>query len=526
MEELKASKQPLGAEAIWSLNDWFRDFAPPLLLRPTATINFSTRLFNMLVTNFPGPQMPFYVLGRELVGVYPVGFLARGHALAIAIFSYNGQIFFGLIADRDSVADLEAISSYVDDAFEELYEAARDSLPQRCQRAGTRSSTWGRGETASASGPETEEERRGVFRRLRESLSKSRQALTEEISASLFDRIDDETWERLEEALILADAGAPTTAAIVERLEHEVEGGAVPADGEAVRRRLIEILAEVASTGRAPLDLGSEPAVLLMVGVNGTGKTTTIGKIAWHHLGGSSASRWCSPPPTPTAPPPPSSSPSGPIAPAPNWSAPSPAAIRAPSPSTRSRRRAPASADVVIVDTAGRLHTQGNLMDELAKVRRVIGKQLPDAPHETLISIDATTGQNGLAPGEGLLRRGRGRRRRPDQARRDREGRDRAGDRQRARDPREADRHRREARGPAPVRPHRLRRGPSGRVAPPKLVCPCSTSSQTGFRRRSPRSARAASSTSPTSTPRCARSASPCSRPTSTSRSSKRSPRS
>jgi WS/DGAT/MGAT family acyltransferase len=125
MEELKASKQPFGAEAIWALNDWFRDFAPPVLLRPTATINFSTRLFNMLVTNFPGPQIPFYVLGRELIGVYPVGFLARGHALAIAIFSYNGQIFFGLIADRDSIADLEAISSYVDEAFEELYEAAQ-----------------------------------------------------------------------------------------------------------------------------------------------------------------------------------------------------------------------------------------------------------------------------------------------------------------------------------------------------------------------------------------------------------------
>src|ERR1700704_4955302 len=89
--------------------------------------------------------------------------------------------------------------------------------------------------------PESEERRRGVFSRLRESLSKSRQALTEEISASLFDRIDEETWERLEEALILADAGAPTTAEVVERLEQEVESGAVSADGEAVRERLIEI---------------------------------------------------------------------------------------------------------------------------------------------------------------------------------------------------------------------------------------------------------------------------------------------
>jgi fused signal recognition particle receptor len=124
------------------------------------------------------------------------------------------------------------------------------------------------------------EQRRGVFRRLRESLSKSRQALQEEISASVFDRIDDETWERLEEALILADAGAPTTAAVVEKLEHEVDSGAVPAEGEAIRDRLIEMLAEVASTARAKIDLSAQPAVLMMVGGNGTGKTTTIGKIA------------------------------------------------------------------------------------------------------------------------------------------------------------------------------------------------------------------------------------------------------
>src|SRR5213592_2569538 len=109
--------------------------------------------------------------------------------------------------------------------------------------------------SANVSATEDPEQGRGVFRRLRESLSKSRRALAEEISASFFDRIDDETWERLEEALILADAGAPTTAKVVERLEHEVEAGSVAADGEAVRARLIEILAEVAGTGRAPIDL-------------------------------------------------------------------------------------------------------------------------------------------------------------------------------------------------------------------------------------------------------------------------------
>jgi fused signal recognition particle receptor len=243
---------------------------------------------------------------------------------------------------------------------------------------------------------EAEEERRGVLRRLRESLSKSRQALTEEISASLFDRIDEQTWERLEEALIFADAGAPTTAAVVERLEREVEAGTVSADGEAVRDRLIEILAEVAAAGgRAPIDLSGEPAVLLMVGVNGTGKTTTIGKIAWHlsrefglsvvlaagdtyrAAAAEQLAEWAERAGAELVRSEPGADP-GAVA----FDAISAARAR--------------GADVVIVDTAGRLHTQGNLMDELAKVRRVIAKQIPDAPHETLISIDATTGQNGL----------------------------------------------------------------------------------------------------------------------------------
>jgi fused signal recognition particle receptor len=245
---------------------------------------------------------------------------------------------------------------------------------------------------ASAEGGD---ERRGVFRRLRESLSKSRQALAEEISASLFDRIDEETWERLEEALILADVGAPTTAEVVERLEQEVDSGAVSADGEAVRERLIEILAEVASSGRAPIDLSAEPAVLLMVGVNGTGKTTTIGKIAWHlsqefglsvvlaaadtyrAAAAEQLAEWAQRAGAELI----RSAPGG-----------DPGAVAFDAIAAARAR----GADVVIVDTAGRLHTQGNLMEELAKVRRVIAKQMPEAPHETLISIDATTGQNGL----------------------------------------------------------------------------------------------------------------------------------
>ena len=255
----------------------------------------------------------------------------------------------------------------------------------------------GRREAASREGVEDESaaEGRGMFRRLRESLSRSRRALGEEISASLFDRIDEQTWERLEEALILADVGAPTTAEVVGGLELEVESGAVGADGTAIRQRLIEMLAEIAAAGERRIDLSAEPAVLLMVGVNGTGKTTTIGKIAWHLgnefgldvvLGAADTYRAAA---------------TEQLA---EW------AGRAGADLVRSAAGADPgsvafdaiaaakarSADVVIIDTAGRLHTQGNLMDELAKVRRVIGKQIPDAPHETLITIDATTGQNGL----------------------------------------------------------------------------------------------------------------------------------
>jgi hypothetical protein len=129
MDGLKASKQPLGAEAIWGLNDWFRDFAPPVLLAPTAAINFSTRLFNLLVTNFPGPQIPFYLLGRELTAIHPVGFLARRHGLAIAILSYNGRVSFGLLADPDSVPGVERLAAHLGAAVAELGAAATRVAP-------------------------------------------------------------------------------------------------------------------------------------------------------------------------------------------------------------------------------------------------------------------------------------------------------------------------------------------------------------------------------------------------------------
>ena len=125
MEGLKRSKQALGAEVI----SRFNDFAPPTLLAQASRINFSTRLFNLLVTNFPGPQIPFYVLGRELITIYPVGFLARRHALAIAILSYNGQVGFGLLADPAAIPAAERIVSHLAAAVEELTRAAQIASP-------------------------------------------------------------------------------------------------------------------------------------------------------------------------------------------------------------------------------------------------------------------------------------------------------------------------------------------------------------------------------------------------------------
>ena len=106
MEGLKRSKQALGAEVI----SRFNDFAPPTLLAQASRVNFSTRLFNLIVTNVPGPQIPLYVLGREMEEIFPVAFLPQNHVLAVAIMSYNGRIGFGLLADYDSVEDVDVIA--------------------------------------------------------------------------------------------------------------------------------------------------------------------------------------------------------------------------------------------------------------------------------------------------------------------------------------------------------------------------------------------------------------------------------
>jgi diacylglycerol O-acyltransferase len=131
MEGIKQSKQALGAEVISRMND----FAPPTLLAQAARVNFSTRLFNLVVTNVPGPQIPLYVLGRELQDIFPVGFLPPNQALFIAIMSYNGSINFGLLADYDAIDDVDQIAAGLESAVAELLEAAEQLASEREQRA-------------------------------------------------------------------------------------------------------------------------------------------------------------------------------------------------------------------------------------------------------------------------------------------------------------------------------------------------------------------------------------------------------
>jgi fused signal recognition particle receptor len=234
--------------------------------------------------------------------------------------------------------------------------------------------------------PEPEGERAGLFSRLRDSLSKSRRALTEQIQAAAFDPGDNLAWERLEEALLQADVGVPATAELVRRLEARGEVGDLT---EALVAEAAELLGEP-----GVLHVQERPSVVLVVGVNGTGKTTTIGKLA-ARLAEHDRSIV--------------------VAAADTFRAAAEEQLeiwaeRAGADFVGSDRGADPAAvafdaiaaaqargrDVVIVDTAGRLHTQTNLMEELAKVRRVIASKLDGAPHETLLVVDATTGQNGV----------------------------------------------------------------------------------------------------------------------------------
>jgi fused signal recognition particle receptor len=223
-------------------------------------------------------------------------------------------------------------------------------------------------------------------------MSRSRESFVGQLNAAVAefrDAEDEEFWERVEEILISSDVGVPTTAKLVAELEQEALEKSITS-GEELRQLMIEHAARMLE-GPVELDISHKPTVVLMVGVNGTGKTTNIGKLV-HFLPGNvmlaagDTFRAAA------------------IEQLQSWGEKTGAKVVA-------RERGADSAavaheaveeakgdgtDVLLIDTAGRLHTKINLMAELEKVKRVIERQMPEAPHEVLLTVDATTGQNGL----------------------------------------------------------------------------------------------------------------------------------
>ena len=234
----------------------------------------------------------------------------------------------------------------------------------------------------------------GFFEKLKAGLQKTKDAVFKQVS-SLFSRytaIDDDLYDELEEILITADVGVGTTEEILDRLRDTVKAQKIT-EPEDARQALMKILAEMIGEGE-PLDLSTTPSVILVIGVNGVGKTTSIAKIAnilkkdgkkvmiaaadtfraaaidqiavWADRVGVELIR--------------------------QNEGSDPAAVVYDAVNAAKTRHA----DVLIVDTAGRLHNKKNLMDELAKINRVINRELPNAARETLLVLDATTGQNAV----------------------------------------------------------------------------------------------------------------------------------
>jgi fused signal recognition particle receptor len=237
-----------------------------------------------------------------------------------------------------------------------------------------------------------DEDSGGWLGRLRQGLRRSRESFVGQLNAAVSefrDAGDEEFWERVEEILITSDVGVPTTARLVSELEQEALERNVTS-GKELRELMIEHAARLLEKP-VELDISHKPTVVLMVGVNGTGKTTNIGKLV-HFLPGkvmlAAADTFRA----------------AAIEQLQRWGERTGAEVIA-------RERGADSAavahdaveaaraggtDVLLIDTAGRLHTKVNLMAELDKVKRVIERQMPGAPHEILLTVDATTGQNGL----------------------------------------------------------------------------------------------------------------------------------
>ncbi|MFW6379915.1 MAG: signal recognition particle-docking protein FtsY [Halorhodospira sp.] len=248
---------------------------------------------------------------------------------------------------------------------------------------------------------ENSEKRPGLMGRLRKGLRRTRTGLTEGLTTLFVGRreLDDELLEELEMRLLQADVGMEATQKVLDALVERLGKGQIPA-GESVLQVVREEIARILEPVEQPLVISADkrPFVILTVGVNGAGKTTTIGKLAAHYQSeGRSVmiaagdtfraaaveqlQQWGERVGCPVIAQPTGSDPASVV-----YDAHQAALAR--------------GTDILIADTAGRLHTQSNLMDELRKIRRVLGRQDPDAPHETLLVLDGGNGQNALAQAE------------------------------------------------------------------------------------------------------------------------------
>lgn len=236
----------------------------------------------------------------------------------------------------------------------------------------------------------------GFFDKLKNGLTKTRESIAKQVNNvfSVFVKVDDELFENLEEALIMADIGVETSTYIIEKLRDNVKHKHIT-DGNLVKEELKSIISEILSTLDTTVDTSTTPSVILVIGVNGVGKTTSVGKIASHYksmgkkvlLAAADTFRAAA------------------IDQLDIWAQRSgcdiikhqensdPAAVVFDA-CTAAKAR---GADILICDTAGRLHNKKNLMAELAKINRVIERELPDSARETLLVLDATTGQNAVS---------------------------------------------------------------------------------------------------------------------------------
>lgn len=235
----------------------------------------------------------------------------------------------------------------------------------------------------------------GFFDKLKQGLAKTRTAISEQVNQvfKVFVKVDEELFEELEEALIMADIGVETSEYIIAELRDRVKTKRIT-DGNDVKEELKEIISEILMQQDCDMHLESTPSIILVIGVNGVGKTTSIGKLASYYkaqgkkvmLAAADTFRAAA------------------IDQLDVWAKRSgcdiikhqensdPAAVVFDACKAAKAR----GADILICDTAGRLHNKKNLMDELAKISRVIDREIPDASRETLLVLDASTGQNAV----------------------------------------------------------------------------------------------------------------------------------